>query len=173
MLTTHLRPRVLHLLSADTAGAGGGSSAPAAPEKPATLGEQLRAAIASRVTLQRELDAARAEAADLGGTITTLTADLTTARADLAAAQSQVTTLTADLTAARADLAAAQAANQTISDGVVETVASLGFPADKLPATAPEGGANTADELHREMAAITDPQARAAFYLKHKAQLLG
>lgn len=108
-------------------------------------------------------------------------ADISAARASLASTEAALATLCAYVGVKPADVAGKSAAeinaalNTRVRALAIEEVKGLGFNPDALPAPsgAQGGETKTKAELRQEFEAITEPDARAAFYTKHKDQLLG
>lgn len=102
-------------------------------------------------SLETEISALQAAAADHAGQVTDLNARLTTAQAAEATQAAEITKLQADLEAERRR--------------TVETLAAQGLSPDALPATAPNGSPTGAaldpiTKLREELQATTDPQRK-------------
>jgi cytoskeletal protein RodZ len=113
--------------------------------------------------------------------LTQAQADLAAARASLASTESAFGTLCAYVGIKPADIAGKSAAEITaaldakVSAQAIEQVAGLGFNPKGLPAPSGTTGSEqrTKAELYAEYNGIKDPNERAAFYAKHREQLLG
>lgn len=147
------------------------SSDPAAPvqadEPKLSIGQRLTAALASKESLQQaiadrdttiaedraEIDRLKAENADLQSQLTEANEKIT----DL---EAQAAEVEKSLAAAEKEAAEAKAQNTTVEKKAQEKVASLGFPAAKLPAAQEEAGQETAAELLARAEKTTDPKER-------------
>lgn len=143
------------------AGAGG--------EPKATIGQTIKAALASKADLQAKLELAQTDLAARDATITTLQADLTTAQARVATLEAEAADISAALTAHQAEVTTLKAAEQDLNARAdakaKEKMASLGFPSANLPAPDEKIDANATDaDVMAEYAKITDPKAAADFY---------
>jgi chromosome segregation ATPase len=138
-----------------------------------TIGDRMKAAFASKESLQQAIadrDKTIAEDKTEIGRLTQANTDL---RAQLDQANAKIATLEADaaeveksLKAAEAEAAKEKAANTTVEKKAQEKVASLGFPASKLPA-AQESNTTESDipstraELEQQMDKLKTLQERA------------
>lgn len=138
-----------------------------------TIGQRISAAVASKESLQQAIadrDKTIAEDKAEIGRLTQANTDLQT---KLDQANAKITTLEADaaeveksLKAAEAEALAEKAKNTTVEKKAQEKVASLGFPAAKLPA-AQESSATESDipstraELEEQMGKLKTLQERA------------
>lgn len=141
-----LRPHTpLFNVASDAPDAGGQG----APEIKATIGQQLRAALSSKTDLTARLDAAT-------DSLAAATAERDTARADLATAQARITDLEAQLGEVNAALtehqgevtklkATEQDLEKRADAKTREKMATLGFPASRLPASEQTEQASSAD----------------------------
>lgn len=115
--------------------------------------------------------------ADLLQKISAHETTITDLRGQLSTAQGTITTQLAELTELRAGKASLEAAvagletsAKSAEEQAIDIAASQGVPPKQLAAVSAE--AKTAEELRADWNAIKDPTARAAFYAKHKDQLL-
>ncbi len=115
-----------------------GAPAPAAeePAPGATIGEQLRAAISSKVGLQRTIDTLKTEATQAGETITRVTTDLTNMTVDRDRLQGELGTMTTDRDRLQGEVTRLEGEAKTAEDLAADIVAKGGFPAADLPAPA-------------------------------------
>lgn len=146
-----------------------------------------------RGTIGEQLASAKSEVATLTGRVTTLEADLATAKGASETAASELATIKATLTeketalaTAQADLETAKAATTTAEAEVAklqgeaktaderaqEIVASLGFPASKLPAADDKGDANdlpsSQAELESELAKLPTHKEKSALIRRYE-----
>lgn len=139
----------------------------AADDPKLSIGQRLSAAIASKATLQQAItdrDKTIAEDKAQIGRLTQANTDLQTR---LDQANAKITQLEAD--AAEVDKALKQAEseaveekkkNTTVDKKAQEKVASLGFPAAKLPAAQDEAGQESASDLFAKAEKTADPKER-------------
>ena len=136
---------------------------------PATLAADLKTEREAHARTQRALDRSDADLA-------TAHASLRSERAALGALCGWLGIKAEDVAGqTSAEIHAALATNfdKKINAAAIEQVAGLGFNAKGLPApdATGTGEAKSKGELMREFNAITDPNARAAFYQRHKAAM--
>jgi chromosome segregation ATPase len=125
--------------------------------------------------VQEQLTQAQARSTELEGQLTTAQADLATVRAELTAREQDVTDLqtrNVELEQTNADLTAREQDLEARADAkAAEKVASLGFPAARLPAAngqqATEGEEKIA-ELREQLAKENDPGKRGKIALEIK-----
>lgn len=80
---------------------------------------------------------------------------------ELATAKAEVEKLTSSL----------KVANESASRKVLQILAESGTPA--IEGVSTSEAKKTSDDLYKEFSSITDPKARAAFYSKHRKELVG
>lgn len=132
-----------------------------------TIGDRMKAAFASKESLQQAIadrDKTIAEDKTEIGRLTQANTDL---QAQLDQANAKIATLEADATevdkalkAAEAEAAKEKAANTTVEKKAQEKVASLGFPAAKLPAAQEDTTQESAEELLARADKTTDSKER-------------
>lgn len=143
-------------------------AADAAADNPKlTIGQRISAAVASKESLQQAIADRDKTIAEDKGEIGRLTQANTDLQAQLDQANAKIATLEADaaeveksLKAAEAEAVAEKAKNTTVEKKAQEKVASLGFPAAKLPAAQDEAGQESAADLFAKAEKTADPKER-------------
>lgn len=161
-------------------GGGGGGGSVKTDEINLTIGQRLSAAIASKADLQAKIAEREETIAGHQARVDQLTQANADLQAKFDAANAKVTKLEAEaaevdqaLKQAEAEAAAEKAKNSTIEKKSQEKVASLGFPASKLPAEQ-ESDASAADvpssreELEKAMAKCATHDERAKLLTQYR-----
>lgn len=134
-----LRPRT-PLFNAATDAPDAGGSGDAQPK--ATIGQTIKAALASKADLQAKLELATTDLTARDATIATLQADLAAAQARVTALEAEAAEINTALTAHQAEVVTLKAAEQDLakraSTQAKAIVQSVGIEASKLPAATNE-----------------------------------
>jgi|GEM_PF-5078821 hypothetical protein len=122
--------------------------------------------ITGNVADKRELDNVLTDIANTKHQIAKVAVERQSIEAEIAQIATERQAIEAQLAAANARIAELEQNQKTASRLAQEIAASQGIPVSRLPASG-AGAASTEAQLIEEFNAITDPDARGAFYEKH------
>ncbi len=136
----------------------------ATTSEPATFIQKVTGMLADKGELVGKIDSLEKANASLNEDKAGLALALNKVSTELASLQTERQTLEAkvnELTAER----------KTVAETVIDKVAEIGFPADKLPGNADVIAEKTPSDIAAAYAAIKDPYEQARFYAKNKSAI--